>query len=507
MPIETINAYRDHGLPADRLAEGLDEARSALGQLKQIGIDIDAVTRQLEDEGVEKFNQPFDRLMKTIGAAREAARHEPVNRQTADWNGLEDRVQARVERWEKERFASRLWNKDAALWTPDPEAQKNIRGALGWLHVAEKMSENLDDLTRFASEVKAAGITRAVHLGMGGSSMAPIVLARTFPAVAGGIPVAVLDSTDPAEVLKIERENPPEQTLYIAASKSGTTAETSAYGDYFYEKAREKLGAQAGGHFIVITDPGTPLEDLAARRGYRRVFRNFADIGGRYSALSYFGLLPAALMGLDVFELLERALRMANACAAGVPAWENPGLVLGAGLGEMALAGRDKVTFLAPPEISALGLWLEQLLAESTGKEGKGILPVAGEPIGAPGSYDSDRCFVVFRLKGAADPEFERGVEELSSAGFPMVPILLEDRMDIAQEFFRWEVATAAAGAVLGDQRLRPAERAREQGQHQRAPENRPEHRRAAGRKIPGRIAGAAGEHGRPRDDPDSWIR
>ena len=262
--------------------------------------------------------------------------------------------------------------------------------------------------------------------------------------------MAVLDSTDPAEVLKIERENPLEQTLYIVASKSGTTAETSAYGEYFYDKAREKLGDQAGGHFIVITDPGTPLEDLAVRRGYRRVFRNFADIGGRYSALSYFGLLPAALMGLDVSELLERALRMANACAAGVPAWENPGLVLGAGLGEMALAGRDKLTFLAPPEISALGLWLEQLLAESTGKEGKGILPVAGEPIGAPASYDSDRCFVVFRLKGAADPEFERGVEELSSAGFPMVAILLEDRMDIAQEFFRWEVATAAAGAVLG---------------------------------------------------------
>jgi transaldolase/glucose-6-phosphate isomerase len=450
LPLETLNAYRDHGRPADRLAEGLEDARSALEMLRQIGIDVDQITQQLEDEGIEKFNKPFDRLMETIGTARDAALRERVDRQSADWNGLEERVRARIERFEEERFAARMWQKDPLLWSQDPEAEKVIRNGLGWLHVAEKMAENLDDLFRFVAEVKAAGISRAVHLGMGGSSMAPIVLAASFPVGAGGIPVAVIDSTDPAAVRRIERENPPEETLYIVASKSGTTAETVAYGDYFYERAKEKLDEGAGGHFVAITDPGTPLEETASQRGYRRVFRNFADIGGRYSALSYFGLLPAALMGVDVSELVERALRMANACAPHVPARENPGLVLGAGLGELALAGRDKVTILAPAEISSLGLWLEQLLAESTGKDGKGILPVAGETLGPPAVYGDDWCFVVFQMKGALDPKLESGAEALRRAGHPVVTILLEDRLDLAQEFFRWEAAVAAAGAVLG---------------------------------------------------------
>jgi transaldolase/glucose-6-phosphate isomerase len=450
MPPETLNAYRDHGRPADRLAEGLDDARSVLGLLKLIGIDIDRAAGQLEDEGVEKFNKPFDRLMATIRAARESASRERVDRQASVWGGSEDRVIARIGRFEKERFGPRLWQKDPSLWKGDPEAQHIIRGALGWLHVAEKMADGLDGLLQFAADVKAAGITRAVHLGMGGSSMAPIVLARTFPVAEGGIPVAVLDSTDPAAVRKIERENPAEETLFIVASKSGTTAETAAYGDFFYERAREKIGAGAGAHFVAVTDPGTPLEETAGRRGFRRVFRNFPDIGGRYSALSYFGLLPAALMGLDVQEMLERALRMANACAAAVPARENPGLVLGAGLGELALAGRDKVTILAPAALSSLGLWLEQLLAESTGKEGRGILPVAGEALGPPEAYGDDRCFVVFAIPEAPDPELNRGAEELRRAGHPVVTIQLEDRMDVAQEFFRWEVAVAAAGAVLG---------------------------------------------------------
>jgi transaldolase/glucose-6-phosphate isomerase len=450
LPLETLNAYRDHGRPADRLAEGLDDARTTLELLKLIGIDLDRATQQLEDEGVEKFIKPFDRLMETIRAARDAASRGRVDRQAAAWGREDDRVRARIARFEKERFGPRLWQKDPSLWKADPEAQHVIRGALGWLHVAEKMTAGADNLLRFAAEVKAAGITRAVHMGMGGSSMAPIVLARTFPVGEGGIPVAVLDSTDPAAVRKIEREHPVEQTLFIVASKSGTTAETTAYGDFFYERTREKIGAEAGEHFVAVTDPGTPLEETAARRGFRRVFRNFPDIGGRYSALSYFGLLPAALMGLDVHEMLERALRMANACAAAVPAGENPGLVLGAGLGELALAGRDKVTILTPAALSSLGLWLEQLLAESTGKEGKGILPVALEALGPPEAYGEDRCFVVFALPEAADPEFDRGVEALRRAGHPVVTIQLDDRLDVAQEFFRWEFAVAAAGAVLG---------------------------------------------------------
>jgi transaldolase/glucose-6-phosphate isomerase len=450
MPIETITAYRDHGNPVNSLAEGLSQAQSVFDRLKSLGIDIDHLTQQLEDEGVDKFNQPFDRLMETIRMAREAALHERVDRQTADWIGYESRVHRRIEILEKEHFASRLWNKDPSLWAQDPAAQTVIRDALGWLHVAEKMSENVDDLSRFVSEVKAAGFRRVVHMGMGGSSMAPIVLTRIFPVAKDGLPVDVLDSTDPAAIRRIERENPVESTLFIVASKSGTTAEPLAYGDYFYAKVREKKGAKAGENFVAITDPGTPLADLAAKRGFRRVFLNYADIGGRYSALSYFGLLPAALMGLDVAELIERSLRMANACSAYVPEHENPGLILGAGLGELARAGRDKLTFLAPAALSSLGLWLEQLLAESTGKDGRGVLPVAGEPLGSLSVYGDDRCFAVFQLKGSPDPALERAAEEFRKAGFPVVTILLDDPLDVGQEFFRWEVATAVAGAVIG---------------------------------------------------------
>jgi transaldolase/glucose-6-phosphate isomerase len=450
MPLETITAYRDHGRPADRLSDGLDEARSTLAGLARLGIDLDAVTQQLEDEGVDKFNKPFDRLMDTIRAARAAALREPVDRQALDLGGLNARAQEQIKAMEDRRFALRLWNKDPGLWKEDLEAQKIIRGALGWLHVAEKMSENLDELSRFVSEVKAAGFRRAVHMGMGGSSMAPIVLARTFPVAEGGIPVTVLDSTDPATVLRIEREAPLESTLFIVASKSGTTAEPLAYGDYFYDRVRATRGDRAGENFVAITDPDTPLAGLAAKRGFRRVFRNFADIGGRYSALSYFGLLPAALMGLDTAELIERSLRMANACSAYVPERENPGLVLGAAMGALALQGRDKATLLMPPAISGLGLWLEQLIAESTGKEGKGVLPVDMEPVGPPSVYGDDRWFAVFQIQDAPDRELERGAEELRKAGFPVVTILLDDRYDLGQEFFRWEVATAAAGSVLG---------------------------------------------------------
>jgi transaldolase/glucose-6-phosphate isomerase len=450
LPLETITAYRDHGRPADRLAEGVEEARANLERLRQAGVDIDRATQQLEDEGVDKFNKPFDKLMETIRAAREAALREPVDRQAIERNGFGARTEEQLGNFERRRFVLRMWNKDPGLWTEDPQAQQSVRNGLGWLHVAEKMTENLDDLLRFAAEVRRAGIRRVVHLGMGGSSLAPLVFARMFPPGANGLPLTVLDSTDPAAVRAVERGHPAESTLFIVASKSGTTAETAAFGEYFYDRARGKLGERAGGNFVAITDPGTPLELLAVRRGFRRVFRNFADIGGRYSALSYFGVVPAALLGVDVGELLERSLRMANACSAYAPERENPGLQLGAALGGWALAGREKVTFLTPRRYAPLGLWLEQLLAESTGKGGKGLLPVAGEPDGRPAVYGDDRCFVVFLAQDAPDPALERKAAGLEKAGFPVITIRLDDALDIGQEFFRWEVATAAAGAILG---------------------------------------------------------
>jgi transaldolase/glucose-6-phosphate isomerase len=450
VPVETLNAYRDHGQPAPRLEEHVPEAYEVLDHLPQVGVDLNKVTQQLEDEGVEKFNKPFDQLMATLEEERAAALREPLDRQALSLGSYEEAVQIRINELEEEQFDARLWRKDPTLWKTNPKDQEVIRNALGWLHVAEKMEENLNELDDFLAEVKTAGFHHVVHMGMGGSSLAPLVFERTFKPGKNGLPLTVLDTTDPATILEIERQVPIADTLFIVASKSGTTAEPLAFGDYFYAKVKELKGNRAGENFVAITDPGTPLVKQAQERGFRRTFLNFTDIGGRYSALSYFGLVPAALMGLNVAELLARALRMVHACASCVPVGENPGVVLGAVMGELARHGRDKVTFLVPEPITTLGTWLEQLLAESTGKEGTGLLPVAGEPMGDPSAYGDDRLFVTIRLQGEVDEALERRVVALQEAGQPVVTIQMDNRMDLGQEFFRWEIATATAGAILG---------------------------------------------------------
>jgi transaldolase/glucose-6-phosphate isomerase len=450
VPTETLNAYRDHGNPAPRLKDETEEAQRDLDLLPRVGIDIDAVTQQLEEEGVEKFNKPFDRLMETLGKKRQAALDEPPDRQSFSLGENEAAVEQRMAGLEKEEFSARLWRKDPTLWKEDPEDQEVIRNALGWLHVAEKMEENLKELADFTAEVRDAGFRHVVHMGMGGSSLAPLVFERTFEPGRNGLPLTVLDTTDPATILKIKDSVPVGETLFIVASKSGTTAEPLAFGEYFYALVKEAKGERAGENFLAITDPGTPLAKLAGERGFRRAFLNFTDIGGRYSALSYFGLVPAALMGVDVAELLARSLRMVHACASCVGVNKNPAVALGAVIGELARHGRNKVTFLVPESVGTLGMWLEQLLAESTGKEGKGILPVAGEPVSGPEVYGQDRLFVYVRLNGEKDEKRGQAVERLREAGHPVVTIQMEDALDLGQEFFRWELATATAGAVLG---------------------------------------------------------
>ncbi|HYM90163.1 MAG TPA: hypothetical protein VEW91_00855, partial [bacterium] len=318
---------------------------------------------------------------------------ERGDRQHLALGTTEPAVRARLERLEKDLVPARLWRGDPSLWAADPKVQASIRGALGWLHVADKMEEVLDDLKGFAREVGAAGFRHVVHMGMGGSSLAPLVFQRTFPVGAQALPVTVLDTTDPATIVHLERAVPLAQTLFIIASKSGTTAEPAAFGEYFYAKLQALKGQRAGENFVAITDPATPLVEEGRRRHYRRVFLNFPDIGGRYSALSYFGLVPATLMGVDVAGLLDRALHLVRACASCVPTAENPGIVLGAVMGELARRGRDKVTLLVAEPVASLGMWLEQLMAESTGKAGTGLLPVAGEPLGDPGVYGEDRLF------------------------------------------------------------------------------------------------------------------
>ena len=387
--------------------------------------------------------------MKSLRQKIAAARHEPVDRQQLDLGDGHAAVEKRLARLDDQGFAFKLWHKDASLWTSDRKSQQQIRGALGWLHVAEKMESHLAALGRFVDEIHEAGFRHVVDLGMGGSSLAPLLFARTFKPGQGGLPLTVLDTTDPATIRHVAQSVPIAKTLFIVASKSGTTAEPLAFGEYFYAQVRKHKGRRAGENFVVITDPGSPLVALAQQRGYRRSFLNFRDIGGRYSALSWFGLLPAGLMGLDVAELLARALRMAHAGHSCVPAADNPGLQLGAALGEMARRKRDKVTFIVSPAIATFGLWLEQLLAESTGKAGSGILPVAGEPVARPAMYGDDRLFVYLRLPDE-DPELERRVAALRKAGQPVVTIQMRDTLDLGEEFFRWEFATAAAGAVLG---------------------------------------------------------
>ncbi len=450
MTLETINAYRDHGRPAPRLGEGIEEAPESFQRLSELGIDIDQVAQQLEDEGVHKFIVPFDSLMTTLETKRIAALGEPLDRQTIGLGPHDSAFRKRMIRLEQQGFTDRLWRKDASLWKKGVNDREIIRQSLGWLHVPEKMEENLDAITRFAAEVKDKGFQHVLHIGMGGSSLAALVFQRTFPQAKEGLPLTVLDSTDPATILDVERRISLPHTLFIAASKSGTTAEEIVLHDYFYSKVMAIKGEKAGENFIAITDPGTLLAKQADERGYRRTFLNFSDIGGRYSALSYFGLVPAALAGVDISELLVRALRMLHACSSCVPVNENPGVVLGAVMGEMARRGRDKVTFLMDPSIGTLGMWLEQLLAESTGKEGTGVLPVSGEPPGSPSVYGEDRLFVQIRLKDRADMDLEESVMALRRAGHPMVTISMDDLLDLGQEFFRWEIATAAVGAILG---------------------------------------------------------
>ncbi len=351
-----------------------------------------------------------------------------------------------VDDWERGGGSARLWARDASLWTGSGEDRW-----LGWLDAPGRARADLDRLRSFGAAVPAEGLTHIGLLGMGGSSLCPEVLRETFGRVAGAPDLRVLDSTDPAQVRSFERELDVERTLFVVASKSGTTLEPNLFERYFFARAAERIGAEAAAsRFVAITDPGSALDLRASTSGFRAVFRGEPSIGGRFSALSPFGMVPAAAMGLDVGRLLASAEGMAQACGAGVPVARNPGVRLGLLLGVAARLGRDKVTLHLSPPIRSLGAWLEQLLAESTGKGGTGVLPIDGEALGEPDVYEEDRLFVSVRLAGAAEADQEAALARLEAAGHPVVRLSLADRHDIAGEFFRWEMATAVAGAILG---------------------------------------------------------
>ncbi|MFQ5960976.1 MAG: bifunctional transaldolase/phosoglucose isomerase [Candidatus Methylomirabilales bacterium] len=447
IPPATFDAFRDHGRLRASLTEGLEEAHDTMEALAQVGISMTEVTDRLLKEGVQLFAEPFGKLLAAVDKARQAAVTPKINQQTYTLPGpLAQAVKASLDEWRTADKVRRLWARDATLWTGTDEGSW-----LGWLGITEDQLAQSQHLKSIATEVKNAGFSHALLLGMGGSSLCPEVLAMTFGKQAGFPEFHVLDSTDPAQVKAFESKVDLANTLFIVSSKSGGTLEPNIFKQYFFARAQQVVGAQeVGQRFIAITDPGSKMQHVAESDGFRHIFFGLPSIGGRYSALSDFGIVPAAIMGIDPLRFLDHTEEMVQACSSSIPVAENPGVILGIILGVLATQGRDKVTLIASPGLRDLGAWLEQLLAESTGKEGKGLIPVDMEQVGPPAVYGKDRVFAYIRLSSAPDAGQDAAVAALEGAGQPVVRIAVSDIYELGQEFFRWEIATAVAGAIIG---------------------------------------------------------
>ncbi|HUH96411.1 MAG TPA: bifunctional transaldolase/phosoglucose isomerase [Anaerolineales bacterium] len=435
VPPATLEAFRDHGIAAATLTRDLDQARETIHQLEVAGISMDVMTQELEDEGVRAFADAFTQLMATIDERRRIA--------VAALGPMSDPVAKRISQLQTEAVPARLWQQDPTLWTSDAAGQAEVRIRMGWLGSPEKARQRLKVYQALAQEIRKEKIDRVLVLGMGGSSLTAEVFSLLLSAASVEVPVslAILDSTEPSQVAKTAEEYPPEKTLYVVASKSGGTAEVMANFNYFW-----KLSKKDGSRFVATTDPGTPLEALARKRSFRNIFSADPMVGGRYSALTDFGLVPAALLGMDLDRLLDKAEWMKRQCGEHVPAARNPGLALGAVLGESARAGRDKLTILSDAPLSAFASWIEQIIAESSGKNGRGILPVPLEPIGDAKVYGNDRLFVYLRQTG----ELDAVVESLREAGHPALDLAMAGPYDVGAEIYRWEIATAVACSIIG---------------------------------------------------------
>jgi transaldolase / glucose-6-phosphate isomerase len=447
IPPATMDAYRDHGRPRASLEEDIAGARAVMEALPRAGISIDAVTAKLVDDGVRLFADAADQLYAAVQKKRRAVLGSKLNAMSYKLpEDLDKDVQAALDDWRKEGKVRRLWAADASLWTETDEANW-----LGWLEIVDKQLKGIAQLQDFAEDVRRTGFKDVLLLGMGGSSLGPEVLGETFGSRPGFPALHVLDSTDPMQIRHFEARIDPARTLFLVSSKSGSTLEPNIFKQYFYERAKQAVGEQeAPKRFIAITDPGSSLEKAALTEGFRCIFHGLPSIGGRYSVLSNFGMVPAAAIGVDLRAFLENTAEMVRSCAASSPPVENPGVILGAILGTCQRHGRDKVTIIASNGIGDFGAWLEQLLAESTGKLGKGIVPVDAEPLGPAAVYGNDRLFAYLRLAADQDAEHERAIAALEAAGHPVVRITVHDRMQLGQEFFRWEMATAVAGSIIG---------------------------------------------------------
>ena len=445
VPPATLDAFRDHGKLRDSLEENIDEARHVLAELERSGISLDAITEELVRDGVKLFADAADKLYGAVAYKRATVLGSAIGSQKMALSpGLEKAVEKRTEEWRAAAGVRRLWHKDKSVWTDDDENRW-----LGWLDSPAKA--DIADYEDYARRVKGQNFSDAVVLGMGGSSLGPEVLAETFPKKAGFPRLHVLDSTDPAQVRAMERKVDLARTVFIVSSKSGGTTEPNVMKDYFFAQVSKAIGAEKAGHrFIAITDPGSSLEKVAKKQGFARIFHGEPTIGGRYSVLSPFGLVPAATAGIDVKSLIHHTLAMVRSCGADVPPHENPGVRLGLAMGLAGVEGRDKVTIFSSRKIADFGAWAEQLIAESTGKDGKGLIPIEGETLGEVSAYGNDRFFIDLRTEGEDDAAHDAKLNGLEQAGHPVVRIVLKSVEHIGQEFYRFEMATAVAGAILG---------------------------------------------------------
>ena len=446
IPTNTLEAFRDHGKPRNSLEENLEEAADTMSSLAEAGISMNEVTDKLVKDGVRLFSDAFDQLLNAVDRRCRVKPSAPDMDPEAHKlpQPLAGTLAAAYDDWHSKGLGRRLWSRDATLWTGADESKW-----LAWLAVTEDQRAHIHHFEEVAQD--SQGFTHALLLGMGGSSLCPEVMTETFGTLAGHPELLVLDSMDPAQIRSFEKRIDPAETLFIVSSKSGSTLEPNVLKRYFLDVARRATSdGEAAKHFIAITDPGSKLEQVARADGFRHVFFGESGIGGRYSALSNFGMAPAAIMGVDVPKFLDRADVMVQASTACLPIEQNPGATLGGILGLAAKVGRDKVTFFTSPGIRDLGAWLEQLLAESTGKSGTGLIPVDREELGPPEVYGDDRVFVSLALESEPDAVREAALSRLEQAGHPLVRITVRSPYDLGQEFFRWEVATAVAGSILG---------------------------------------------------------
>ena len=447
MPPATLSAFRDHGRARLSLTEDIEAAQDHMDTLEKVGISMNEVTETLLEEGLKLFSDAFDKLLTAVEKSTQGNMTSKVSKQTYKLpDNISALVKAHVNDWRAEGKVLRLWERDPSLWTDSDEDNW-----LGWLTITEDQLAHKHKLTAAADDARTGAFSHVLLLGMGGSSLCPEVLKMTFGRIAGYPELHVLDSTDPAQIRAAEKKVDLARTLFLVSSKSGSTLEPNIFKQYFFERVKQLVGAEkAGSRFIAITDPGSKMEYVAQGDKFRHIFHGLPSIGGRYSALSDFGMVPAAVMGLDTQRFLDRTEEMAHACKSCVPVDDNPGVILGIILGTLATNGRDKVTIVASPGISDLGAWLEQLIAESTGKEGHGIIPVDREQLGPAEVYGEDRVFAYLRLESAPDRIQDEKVAALEQAGHSVIRIAVADIYDLGQELFRWEIATAVAGSIIG---------------------------------------------------------